>query len=77
MEPFSDDHRGHTILTHASGFTTGPWVASYSVWKREPINCYRAVVQGTVPGVFASVDGAHESAAIEAKGRLDALLDSK
>lgn len=75
MEQFPDDHRGHTIFAHASGPTVGPWVASYTVWKLEPVNCYRAVVQGTVPGVFPSTDSAHAAATIEAKCRLDALLD--
>ncbi len=77
MQQFPDDHRGHTIFAHASGPTGGPWVASYSVWKIEPNNSSRAVVQGTVPGVFPSTDGAHAAATIEAKSRLDALLDAK
>ena len=77
MQQFPDDHRGHTIFAHASGPTVGPWVASYSAWKIEPNNSYRAVVQGTVPGVFPSTDGAQAAATIEAKSRLDALLDAK
>ena len=77
MQQFPDDHRGHTIFAHASGPTVGPWVASYSAWKIEPNNSYRAVVQGTVSGVFPSTEGAHAAATIEAKSRLDALLDAK
>ncbi len=77
MQQFPDDHRGHTIFAHASGPTGGPWVASYSAWKIDPDNSYHAVVQGTVPGVFQSTDDAHVAATIEAKSRLDALLDAK
>lgn len=77
MQQFPDDHRGHTIFAHASGPTEGPWVASYSAWKMDPNNSYRAVVQGTVAGVFLSTDGAHAAATIEAKSRLNALLDAK
>lgn len=77
MQQFPDDHRGHTIFAHASGPANGPWVASYSAWKIEPNNSYRAVVQGTLPGVFQSTQDAQAAAVAEAKSRLDAVLDSK
>lgn len=74
MEDLKDDHRGHTIFTHASGPGEGPRVASYSAWKIEGNNSYRAVIQGTLPGVFPSVDKAHAAAMAEAKRQLDVVL---
>lgn len=77
MAEFKDDHRGHTIFPHASGPLAGPWVSSYSAWKIESNNSNRAVVQGTLPGVFQSVESAHAAAISAAKIQLDALLDKK
>lgn len=76
MQQLSNDHRGHTIFAHASGPTCGPWVASYSAWRIEPNNSYRAVIQGTVLGVFLSTEDAQDIATTEAKQRLDTLLDA-
>lgn len=75
MAQFPDDHRGHTIFPHASGPTVGPWVALYSAWCIEPNNSYRAVCQGTLPGVYQSPEKAHAAAVAEAKRSIDALLD--
>lgn len=77
MAEFQDDHRSHAIFSHASGPSAGPWVSSYSAWKIEPNGSYRAVVQGTLLGVFQSVESAHAAAIAEARNRLDALLDTK
>lgn len=75
MQEFPDDHRGHTIFTHASGPSRGPWIGAYTAWKIESNNSYRGVLQGTVKGEFSSVDAAHAAAKAEAKNRLNALLD--
>lgn len=77
MNDLKDDHRGHTIFTHASGPTGGPWVASYSAWKIEPNNSYRAVSQGTLAGVCQSVGEAHAQAISEAKRKIDVLLSER
>jgi hypothetical protein len=75
MTEFKDDHRGHTIFPHASSPSQGPWVASYTAWKIEPNNSYRAAVQGTIPGVYQSIEIAHTAAVADATSRLDMLLD--
>lgn len=75
MAEFPDDHRGHTIFPHASGPTVGPWVASYSAWCIELNDSYRAVCQGTLPGVYQSPEEARAAAVAEAKRSIDALLD--
>lgn len=77
MESFKDDHRGHTIFPHASGPSTGPFVASYSAWKIEPNNSYRAVVQGTLDCTFQTQEIALSAAMSEAKKNLDNVLDTK
>ena len=77
MESFKDDHRGHTIFPNASGPTTGPFVASYSAWRIESHNSYRAVVQGTVDGTFQTKEIALSVAISEAKASLDKMLDMK
>ena len=77
MQEFKDDHRGHAIFTHASGPSRGPWVASYSAWKIEPNNSYRAAISGTLSGVFQTTDKAHGAGMAEAKRSLDALLDKE
>ena len=77
MNEFNDDHRGHTIFTHASGPRNGPFEGSYSAWKIEPNNSYRGVIQGTVAGVFKSTESAFAAAMVEAQSRLDKVLDAK
>jgi hypothetical protein len=77
MELFKDDHRGHTIFPHASGPSVGPFVASYSAWKIEPNNSYRAVVQGTLVGTFQTKEVALSAAIEEAKNSIDNVLDAK
>jgi len=74
MQELENDHRGHTIFLHASGPAPGPWVASFSAWRIEPNNTYRAVIQGAASGVFDSVNSAHYAAFAEARARLDDLL---
>ena len=76
MQTSPSEHRNHAIFTHASGPTGGPWIASYSAWKIEPNNSYRATIQGMLLGVFPSIQEAQSAAAAEAKMRLDQLLDS-
>lgn len=75
MESFKDDHRGHTIFPHASGFSSGPFVASYSAWKIEPNNSYRAVVQGSLVGTFPTQVSAISAAITEAKNCIDKVMD--
>ena len=77
MQELTDDHRGHTIVTSASGpnLELGPWVASYSAWKIEENNSYRAVVQGALPGTYQSAEAAHAEASLESKEQLDRILD--
>jgi len=69
MERFQDDHRGHIIFAHASGPSSGPYVGSYSAWKIETNNAYRAVVQGTLLAVHQTTQDAHSAANTEAKCR--------
>lgn len=79
MQELKDDHRGHVIITHASGpyLTEGPFIASYSVWKIEPNNSYRALVQGSLPTEFQTTESARSAATLEAKEKLDAVLDAE
>jgi len=75
MSQSENNYRDHIIYTHSSGPTGGPWVASFSVWKTGPNNSYRAVLQGSLPGTFPSMDEAHAAANVESRARLDAVLD--
>ena len=78
MQQMKDDHRGHAIITSVSApdLNAGPFVASYSVWKIEPNNSYRAVLQGAVSPVFNTENDARSVAMQEAKKELDAVLDN-
>ncbi len=77
MQEMNDDHRGHAIITSVSGpsLRSGPFVASYTVWKIEPNNSYRAVLQGALEQSFEDSEEARLMAMQEAKGTLDAVLD--
>jgi hypothetical protein len=74
MAQFPDNHRGHTIFSHASGPTGGPWAAFYSAWKIEPNNSYRLTVQGALPGTYKTTAEAQAAAFAEAKSAIDAVL---
>ena len=74
MNDLANDHREHTIFCHASGFSNGPFVASFSAWRIEPNNSYRAVTQGTLPSVFDTREAAFAAALAEAKLCIDKLL---
>jgi hypothetical protein len=77
MQEMKDDHRGHAIITILSGpdLNVGPFLASYAVWKIEPNNSYRAVLQGAVSDAFSISSEARAAAMLEAKEKLDAVLD--
>lgn len=78
MEKLNDDHRGHAIVTHASGpyVSKGPYIAFYSVWRIDSNNSYRAVIQGHLPTKFETSESAELAAITEAKTQLDAVLDA-
>ena len=77
MQEMKDDHRGHAIITSVSGpnLNSGPLVASYAVWKIEPNNSYHAVLQGALSNVFEASEEARSAAMLEAKNKLNAILD--
>jgi hypothetical protein len=77
MLQMKDDHRGHAIITGANGpnLEAGPFISSFSVWKIEPHNSFRAVLQGSLPKTYESSELAMEAAMEEAKKQLDAVLD--
>jgi hypothetical protein len=77
MQEMKDDHRGHAIITSVSGpdLNVGPFLASYTVWKIEPNNSYRAVLQGAVSSTFSVSSDARAAAMQEAKEKLDAVLN--
>lgn len=77
MQELADEYRGHMIITHVSGpsLTVGPWIASYSAWKTSPDHSYCAVVNGALKQVFQTTESARSAATIEAKERLDDILD--
>ncbi len=77
MQELKDDHRGHAIITSVSGpdLNAGPFIAFYTVWKIEPNNSFRAVLQGALSKVFEASDNARAAAMIEAKEKLDPVLD--
>ncbi len=79
MKELADDHRGHTIITTVSGpiINSEPFVASYSVWKIEKNNSYRAVIQGSLSNIFQSSESARVAAVLEAKEKLDEIIDAK
>lgn len=76
MQEMKDDHHGHAIITSVSGpdMNAGPFVASYTVWKIETRNSYRAVIQGALTKAFAAPSDARSAAMTEARERLDAML---
>jgi hypothetical protein len=79
MQEMKDDHRGHAIITSVSGpdLKTGPFIASYTVWKIEPNNSYRAVLQGALPNAFEASESARAGAMLEAKEKLDTILNKQ
>lgn len=79
MQEVKDDHRGHAIITSVSGpdLYAGPFIASYTVWKIEPNNSYRAVLQGALSDVFKVAEHARVAAMIEAKEKLDGVLNNQ
>ena len=74
MANLPNDHRGHSIFTHASGPVGGMWVASYSAWPVAASSSSGAFCEGTAPGLHQTQDRAHWVAAVEARRNLDALL---
>ncbi len=78
MEELGDSYRGHVISAGASGPTEGPWKASYIVLKIEPNNSYRLILQGSLllDGLQA-IEGARSAARLEARTKLDSMLDAK
>ena len=79
MQEMKDDHRGHAIITSVSGpnLNSGAFVASYAVWKIEANNSYCAVLQGALSNTFDASDEARSEAMVEAKVKLDAVLDKQ
>jgi len=77
MQELKDDHRGHAIITSVSGpnLNSGPFIASYTVWEIKPNNSFRAILQSALSKVFEAPDDARAAAMIEAKEKLDAVLD--
>lgn len=78
MEGLRENYRGHAIVTIVSGPNPDapPFVASYSVWEIEPNNSHEAVLQGYLSPVYLDSDTAREAATLEAREKLDAVLDS-
>ena len=79
MTENSEYHREHVIIPSVSGpvLNNGPLVAFYTVWKPEGNNSYRAVLQGSLERLFNTMEEAHSAALIEAKAKLDEVLDSQ
>jgi hypothetical protein len=75
MAHLSDDHRGYSIFTHASGPLGGRWLASYSAWPVRASASSGAFCEGAVRGLHRTQDHAHRSAAVQARRSVDALLD--
>lgn len=79
MVDHSEIHREHIIIPSASGPSQigGPLAAFYTVWKPEGNNSYRAVLQGTLSGVFTTLENAYAAALTEAKEKLDHILGAE
>lgn len=77
MQEMKDDHRGHSILARISGAGFGHFVGSFTVWKIEPNNSYRGVLQGVSSQSFGAAEEACAAAMWEAKELLDAVLDKQ
>lgn len=77
MQEMKDDHRGYSILARISGggLNGGPFVGSFTVWKIEPNNSYRCVLQGASSQSYGAAEEACAAAMREAKERLDVVLD--
>lgn len=79
MQEMKDVHRGHAILTRISGgnLNSGSFVGSFTAWKIEPNNSYRAVLQGASSQSFGSAEEACAAAMREAREELDVVLDKQ
>lgn len=75
MEQLKADYRGHVVIASASGYGNSQFYASYTVWKIEPNNSYRGILQGTVDGLHETPDEAHAAAMSAGRVALDAVLD--
>lgn len=77
MNKMEDNHRGHSISTHVkrSNLNSGPYIASYVIWRIDPNNSYHGVLSGNLKQSFDNSNDADSAAMKEARKELDAILD--
>lgn len=72
MQENNETYCDHIIIASAAG--PHEYVGSYSVWLPESNNSFKAVLQGSLPGQYSTIEAACNAAVVQAKIAIDSIL---